>query len=87
MSIRSVILKRKTDPASDYPLSSLLKLIGVIVAPAVFLASSGRTPDRISWYFLILVSPFFLLSLPVGIFRYARRPTDDPSISETDLCS
>jgi hypothetical protein len=82
MSIKRVILNLKINPTGDfYPLSSILKLIGVIIAPVVFLAISGRSPYRVSWYFLILVVPFIVLSLVIGFFRFTRTSDEDLSIS------
>jgi hypothetical protein len=61
--------------------SSLLKLLGMILGPVVFFAVSGRSPNRISWYFLVLALPFFTTSLLIGFLRFTRKPAKVLSIS------
>jgi ABC-type polysaccharide/polyol phosphate export permease len=80
MSIQGVIRKLRINP-DFYPLSSLIKLIGVIVTPIVFLAISGRSPERISWYFLSMALPLFLLSFFMGYVGFARTPAVALSIN------
>jgi hypothetical protein len=82
MFLKSVIGKLKMNSGGEFSLpSSLLKLLGVIIAPAVFLAISGRSPNRISWYFLVLAMPFFMVSLLLGFLKFTRKPVKDLSIS------
>jgi ABC-type polysaccharide/polyol phosphate export permease len=79
MSVQSMVHKFKINP-DFYPLSSLVKLLAVIIAPAIFLAISGRSSVRISWYFLLIAFPFFLLSLGIGFMRFTKKPEADLSI-------
>ncbi|MBI3651699.1 MAG: hypothetical protein HY231_11835 [Acidobacteria bacterium] len=82
MSMHSAALQLRINPAQDFsPLSSLLKLLSVIFAPSIFLAISGRAPNRVSWYFLSVILPFFLLSLLIGLYRFTRESRTSKELS------
>ena len=82
MFFKSVIGKLKMNSGGDFSLpSSLLKLLGMIIGPALFLATSGRSPNRISWYFLVLSLPFFTASLLIGFLRFSKKPATALPIS------
>lgn len=82
MFLKNVVAKLQINSRGGFAHpSSLLKLLGVIIGPAVFFAISGRSPYRISWYFLMLMLPFFTLSLLIGFLRFNREPVKALSIS------
>jgi hypothetical protein len=82
MFLKSVTRKPRLNSGGHFSLpSSLLKLLGMIFAPLVFFAVSGRSPNRISWYFLVLALLFSLSSLLIGFLRFTRKPAKALSIS------
>jgi hypothetical protein len=82
MFLQRVLRKLRMNSGRDFYFpSSIFKLLGMIIGPMVFLAISGRSPNRISWYFLVLVLPFLILSLLIGFLRFTGKPAKDLSIS------
>jgi hypothetical protein len=88
MFLQRVLRNFKVKYGRDFSFpSSPLRLLGVIIAPALFLAISGRAPNRISWHFLVLTLPLLMLSLLIGFLRFNGKPAKNLSISQPDVAN